>query len=238
MTSFDDFPITMCSIPFEIHPMLNWSISTPGRLLSLRKPPVTKRHAKADVVHITGGLNETWIRPDDESDGTVLRVFLRFMVSFMFTERLDVESVKAHFEGKMEVDFVGPERITVSILKLDWTLWDKGRLEPRRKYEFKVLAELPATAPCSLATSRGSIEYTFHLRFNGTEKFGHSLEFKRPLKVENPFLVFDVPRDGLTCGNDLESEMVGTMIQLNKDFSAFLRYPDQWSRGTHLSKIN
>jgi hypothetical protein len=50
--------------------------------------------------------------------------------------------------------------------------------------------------------------------------------------VWNPFSMdADEPRPGLEFHADLELEMVGTSIDVDKNLQAFLRYPDQCYKG-------
>jgi hypothetical protein len=226
----------------------SWTLSQPLKFTpfglgwtqpSFRAP--TKIHVHTDSeetgalddVYINGGLYEVWT-PHDNGDvvTSVVHVFVRFVVSFTFSKSVDMQTIKAQLEGSMNVTYWGSEPAKTSFLNLQWVLWDKGELEAGKKYKFRVLAELPITAPCSIETSKGSIDYTFQLRFAEMANRGHSVWLTSPLKIWNPYVVFDVPRQGLTCGGALVSEMVGTTIKIDKDLTAFLRYPDQWSNGT------
>lgn len=184
--------------------------------------------ADLDVVHIDGGLDEVWTPPSNEiATASVLHVLVSFMVSFTLSQPLKVEKVKAQFEGVMNVEFMEPK----PFLNLRWTLWDQGELAAGKKYEFEVVAEIPSTAPCSLKGMSGNIDYTFWVRFVGVMDHGKVREISKPVKVWNPYLVFDVPRAGLTFGEDLESEFVGTRIDLGNGLTAFIRYPDQCLNG-------
>ena len=182
-----------------------------------------------DVVHIDGGLDEVWTPLSNEvaTSSSMLHVLVSFVVSFTLSQPLEVERIKAQFEGLIHVEYAERQ----PFLSLQWTLWDQGELVTGKKYEFEVVGEIPATAPCSLKVGRGSIDYTFWVRFEGVSDFGESREITNAVKVWNPYLVFDVPRPGLMCGDDMESEMVGTMIDVGKSLTAFIRYPDQWLTG-------
>jgi hypothetical protein len=184
-----------------------------------------------DVVHINGGLDEVWTPPNSEDPtSSLLHVLVSFVVSFTLSEPLKVESIRAEFEGGMNVDYTEP----TSFLELRWTLWDQGELAAGKKYEFEVVAEIPSTAPCSLETTLGNIDYTFFVRFEGILDCGQMCSITKSVKIWNPYLVFDVPRPGLRCSEVMESELVGTMINVGKDLTAFIRYPDQCLNGSIL----
>ena len=190
----------------------------------------TTSSTELDVVHIDGGLDEVWTPPANQIiSSSTLHVLVSFVVSFTLSQPLGVENIKAHFEGLMNVEYLERE----SFFSLQWTLWDQGELAAGKKYEFEVVAEIPASAPCSLEVERGNIDYTFWVRFEGVSDRGQIREITKGVKVWNPYLVFDVPRPGLTCGDDMESEMVGTMIDVGKGLMAFIRYPDQWLTGQY-----
>src|SRR5437667_2099345 len=113
-----------------------------------------------DVVHIDGGLDEVWTPPvasHESPSSSMLHVLVSFMVSFTLSQPLEVGSIKAQFEGVMNVDYMDRE----PFLSLAWTLWDQGELAAGKKYEFEVVAEIPSTAPCSLEVGKGNIDYTF-----------------------------------------------------------------------------
>jgi hypothetical protein len=187
-----------------------------------------------DVVHIDGGLDEVWTSPNNQVvTSSILHVLVSFVVSFTLSQPLEVERIKAQFEGLMNIDYLDRE----PFLSLQWTLWDQGELGAGKKYEFEVVAEIPASAPCSLEVGRGNIDYTFWVRFEGVSDCGQIREITKGVKVWNPYLVFDVPRPGLTCGHDMESEMVGTTIDVGKGLTAFIRYPDQWLTGQYQVKV-
>ena len=195
--------------------------------------PVADQTATAtdlDVVHIDGGLDEVWTPPTNQIiTSSTLHVLVSFVVSFTLSQPLCVKTIKAQFEGLMSVECLEKE----SFLNLQWTLWDQGELAAGKKYEFEVVAEIPASAPCTLEVDRGYIDYTFWVRFGGVSDRGKVREITKAVKVWNPYLVFDVPRPGLMCGDDMESEMVGTMIDIGKGLAAFIRYPDQWLTGRY-----
>ena len=181
-----------------------------------------------DVIHIDGGLEEVWLPPNKETTtASVHHILVRIVVFFILSRPLDVGAIKAHFEGILDVDFVGP-RYRTSFLSLKWVLWDKGKLQAGRKYRFNVIAEMPNTTPCSFVSTKGFIEYEFHVNFEDGGDGGRIMGSSKTLKIWNPYLVFDIPRPGLMWGGDMESEMVGNTIEIYKDLTAFVRYPDQW----------
>jgi hypothetical protein len=184
-----------------------------------------------DVVRIDGGLDEIWVpASNDVAAPSVLHVLVNFVVSFTLSQPLDVKAIKAKFQGIMDVEYV-VERERTTFLNLQWTLWDKGVLEAEKKYEFEIVAEIPATAPCSLETAVGDIEYTLDVRFDGLLDRGQLQEVTKSVVVWNPHLVFDVPMPGLAFGDNMEVDMVGATVGLGKNFKAFIRYPDQWVTG-------
>lgn len=204
------------------------STKIPVRPTETTNTTSTSTTRELDVVHIDGGLDEVWTPPNNEIvTASMLHVLVSFVVSFTLSQPLQVESIKAQFEGVMNVDFL--ER--TPFLNLQWTLWDQGELAAGKNYEFEVVAEIPSTAPCSLEVERGNVEYIFWVQFMGVMDNGKAREIKKPVKVWNPYLVFDVPRPGLICGHDMESEMVGTSIDLGNELTAFIRYPDQCTNG-------
>jgi hypothetical protein len=184
-----------------------------------------------DVVRIDGGLDEAWIpASSDVAAPLVLHILVNFVVSFTLSQPLDVKAIKAKFQGAMDVDYV-VERERTTFLDLQWVLWDKGVLEAEKKYEFEIVGEIPSTAPCSLETAVGDIEYTLDVRFDGLLDNCQLQGIAKPVIVWNPHLVFDVPRPGLSLGDNMELEMVGATAGLGKNFTAFIRYPDQWLTG-------
>ena len=203
-------------------------VSSWGRSQGKRSVSPDDHDIEPDVVHIDGGLEEVWHPPNKEAaTASVHHVLVNIVVFFILSQPLDVRAIKAHFEGILDVDFVGP-RFRTSFLSLQWILWDKGKLEAGKKYRFDVIAEIPASTPCSFVSTKGIIEYLFHLNFDN-EMGGESIKgASKTVKVWNPYLVFDIPRPGLIWGGDMESEMVGNKIEIHKDLTAFVRYPDQW----------
>jgi|SRR5271156_6761571 len=178
-----------------------------------------------DVVHLDGGLFETWTVCADTAE-PVLHVILKFLVSFTLTSPLYAEKIETQLIGNM--DFIYGFR--VHFLTLSWTLWTGGVFEPHQKYEFEVMAELPSDTPCSLETEHASICYEFQVNFMG-EKAGCELRgCSQRLNVWNPYLVFDASRAGLDLGVD-EANMIGATVELAKGLTAFVRYPDQWING-------
>ena len=208
---------------------LNLLSSSQLRRNSNNRTSPTSAAVQRDIVHIDGGLHE--VRTpfyNEKASETVLHVILRFEVSFILSRPLHVRCIKAHFEGSIDVADVG-QLFHIQFLHLQWVLWDKGVLEAGRKYEFEVVAEIPPTAPCSVETRRGSIEYTFRVQLEGVE--GECSLRTKQIRVWNPYMVFDVPRMNLAWSDDLDSEMVGTTVRLGKALEAFIRYPDQCFTG-------
>src|SRR5277367_1925608 len=193
-----------------------------GRSQEKRSVSPDDHDIEPDVVHIDGGLEEVWHPRDKETaTASVHHVLVNIVVFFILTRPLDVGAIKAHFEGILDVDFVGP-RFRTSFLSLQWVLWDKGTLQAGTKYRFDVIAEIPTSTPCSFISTKGIIEYMFHVNFDDVGVEGGSLlGASKTVKVWNPYLVFDIPRPGLLWGGDMESEMVGNTIEIYKNLTAF-----------------
>lgn len=199
-----------------------------GRAPDKRSVSPDDHDIEPDVIHIDGGLEEVWHPPNKQTTAaSVHHVLVNIVVFFILTRPLDVGAIKAHFEGILDVDFVGP-RFRTSFLSLQWILWDKGKLAAGKKYRFDVIAEIPTTTPCSFISTKGIIEYLFHVNFEGEVNGGRIVGGSKTINVWNPYLVFDIPRPGLMWGGAMESEMVGNTIEIYKDLTAFVRYPDQW----------
>jgi hypothetical protein len=208
-----------------------------GRSRSRRPVSPDDGDIEPDMIHIEGGLEEVWHTASEKvTAGPLHQVLVNIVVFFVLTRPVDVGSITAHFEGILDVDFIGP-RYRTSFLNLHWILWDKGTLRAGRKYRFDVIAEVPPTAPCSFVSTKGIIEYLFHVNFDSPNKRSDPLEISRSVKVWNPYVVFDLPRPGLLWGGDMESEMVGTTVEISKDLTAFVRYPDQWFNSTSSSSV-
>lgn len=186
-----------------------------------------------DLVHIDGGLDEVWMPASRFAvSESTLHVLVNFTVSFTLSDPLDVECIKASFEGSLNVQFTEP----VPFLRLEWMLWDRGLLPAGKRYEFEVVAEIPSTAPCSLETRLGAIDYRFVLSVEGLrDRCLGPRVVSKGVKVLNPYLVFDIPRVNLSLGNDDDAEMIGATIDVRKDLIAFVRFLDQFVTGTPLS---
>jgi hypothetical protein len=56
---------------------------------------------------------------------------------------------------------------------------------------------------------------------------------RKTVEVWNAFSMdVDEPRPGLEFTSELEPEMVGTSIEIDKDLEAFVRFPDQCYKGS------
>jgi hypothetical protein len=209
----------------------SWGRSQPKRPVSPDDHDI-----EPDIVHIDGGLEEVWHPPNNKT-ASVHHVLVNIVVFFILSRPLDVGTIKAHFEGILDVDFVGP-RFRTSFLSLQWVLWNKGKLQAGRKYRFDVIAEIPTSTPCSFVSTKGIIEYLFHVNFDDGADGGGLIGESKTVTVWNPHLVFDIPRPGLIWGGDMESEMVGNTIEIYKDLTAFVRYPDQWFNSTYPNPLH
>jgi hypothetical protein len=182
-----------------------------------------------DMVHIDGGLKKVWTPASRAAVAeSTLHVLVNFTVSFTLTAPLDVDCIKATFEGKLNIQFTE----AVPFLRIEWMLWDQGLLPAGKRYEFEFVAEIPSTAPCSMETRLGGVDYTLVLWVEGLRDrcMGPRIVTKA-VKVLNPYLVFDVPRVNLDVGGDHDMELIGATIDVTKDVMAFIRYPDQFVTG-------
>jgi hypothetical protein len=189
----------------------------------------TSSSTALDMVHIDGGLNKVWTPASRAAAAeSTLHVLVNFTVSFTLTAPLDVECIKAKFEGNLNIQFTE----AVPFLRIEWMLWDQGLLPAGKRYEFEVVAEIPSTAPCSMETRLGGVDYTLVLWVEGLRDrcMGPRIVTKA-VTVLNPYLVFDVPRVNLEVGVDQDLELIGATVDVTKDVMAFVRYPDQFVTG-------
>jgi hypothetical protein len=164
---------------------------------------------------------------------------LKYTVSFMLSKSVHAETLKADFVGTMNVtvdegdgQFAEPEMVSEDIVRLQWTLWHGITLEAGKEYTFEITGELPPQTPRSWRTPSGSIEYILTVRLEGVTDSGKMRRTKKTIEVWNPFSMgADDPRPGLDFHADLEPEMFGTSVVIDRDLAAFLRFPDQCFKG-------
>jgi len=124
----------------------------------------------------------------------------------------------------------------VELCHLNWTIWRGTMLEAGREYSFDFNGELPPLTPRSWRTPHGKIEHTMTVRLDGVEDSGKLRRTRKTIEVWNPFsLDPDNPRPGLEFHSEPEQEMVGTSVEIDKDFEAFVQYPDQCYKGVYIA---
>jgi hypothetical protein len=208
--------------------------SRSGDLMSLDETfhvPLADPGEEFDAVQVEGGLYEGLT----DYASSAPRIVVRFVIFFMLTRPLHVRSLNALFEGIMEVHYMDlhymDQRIDVPIVGLQWTLVENEGFHPYKRYEFKVAGEIPASSPPSLVTAKGRIVYRLWTSFDGISGPCPLSQTVHMATVENLYVMYDSPRQGLEWGCDTEVEMVGTSIEVAKGLVAFVRYPDQWFNG-------
>ena len=134
---------------------------------------------------------------------------------------------------KGDGQFREAETDSEQITYLNWTLWRGTVLEAGKEHVFEFTGELPPQTPRSLRTPRGSIEHSLTVRLDGVSDSGRMRRIRKTVEVWNPFSMdADSPRPGLEFHANLEPEMVGTSVEVEKDLEAFIRFPDQCYKGT------
>lgn len=132
-------------------------------------------------------------------------------------------------DGQFEEATVEVEELA----SLNWTLWRGKVLEAGKEYTFDFNGELPAKTPRSWKTPSGRVEHTMTISFRGVTDSGKMRRTRKTVEVWNAFSMdVDEPRPGLEFHTELEPEMVGTRIDVDKDLEAFVRFPDQCYKGT------
>ena len=115
---------------------------------------------------------------------------------------------------------------------LDWTIWRGKVLDAGKEYSFDFNGELARKTPRSWKTPSGKIEHTLTISFRGVTDSGKMRRTRKTVEVWNAFSMdVDEPRPGLEFHTELEPEMVGTSIEVDKDLEAFVRFPDQCYKG-------
>jgi hypothetical protein len=209
-------------------------------------PTELDRHSKIDSIRIEGNLYDILKpRPSRASISDILpkevHVVLRYKVSFILSKAVKAESIKAEFRGLMIVvtdsgdgQFQQPETESEEITKLNWTIWRGHTLDAGKEYVFEFNGELPPFTPRSLRTPSGRIEHCLTVRFDGVTDPGKMRRTRRTIEVWNPFSMDpENPRPGLDFHADLDQELVGASVELEKELEAFVRYPDQCYKGIH-----
>jgi len=170
---------------------------------------------------------------------------LRYTVSFTLTKPVYAESIKASYQCNMIVtvdpgdgQFREPQSEQVELAHINWTIWRGKVLEAGKEHTFEFNGELPPQTPRSWKTPSGRIEHTMTVRLDGVTDSGRLRRTRKTIEVWNPFSMdADNPRPGLEFHGELDEEMVGTSIEIDKDFEAFVRYPDQCYKGWNFKSI-
>jgi hypothetical protein len=203
---------------------------------------------KVDSLRIDGSLYDV-LRPREgpaqpgELLPKELHVVLRYIVSFTLSKPVHCESMKATYRCMMIVttdpgdgQFGEAQKEKVELCRLNWTIWRGTVLEAGKEHSFDFNGELPPFTPRSWRTPNGRIEHTMTVRLDGVTDSGRLRRTRKTIEVWNPFsLDADNPRPGLDFHAELEEEMVGTSIEIEKGLEAFIRYPDQCYKGSNRS---
>lgn len=199
---------------------------------------------KLDSIQIEGSIYDVFkprATPTYDSDilPKEVHVVLRYTVSFTLSKPVHATSIKAEFRETMIVvtdpgdgQFIEPVTESEEIGALDWTLWRGHELDAGHEYSFEFSGGLPPQSPRSLRTPSGRIEHTLTISFHGVTDSGRMKQTSKTIVMWNPFSMdADEPRPGLEFHSDLEPEMVGTSVEVEKDLEAFIRFPDQCYKG-------
>lgn len=227
--------------------------SLPGSVSSSRGPSRTTSPApggklsKLDSIRIEGNLYDV-LKPRASTNGETfdlrkeMHVMLKYTVSFTLSKPVYALSLKAEFIGMMNVtieegdgQFQEAESEEEEITRLSWVLWRGTVLQAGIEHRFEINGELPPKTPRSLRAPRGRIDHTLTVRFDGVTDSGKMRRTRKTIEVWNPFSMdADDPRPGLEFHGELDEEMVGQSVALDKDLYAFIRYPDQCFKGIPL----
>lgn len=168
-----------------------------------------------------------------------LHVELRYTASFTLSKPVYADSIRATFAETMIVitdpgdgQFREATIESEEIALLSWTIWRGRVLEPGKEYSFEFNGELPPKSPRSLRTPSGRIEHTLTISFHGVTDSGRMRRTRKTVEVWNPFSMdVDEPRPGLDFHAELDAELIGAIVEVDKDLEAFLRFPDQCYKG-------
>jgi hypothetical protein len=205
------------------------------------------RPSRYDSIRLEGNLYDV-LKPRETTPNSSevlpkeLEVTLRYTTSFILTKPVHAESIKAAFRSTMIVvtdrgdgQFREASSEDEEIAFLDWTIWRGHVLEAGKEYSFDFNGVLPPKTPRSWRTPSGKLEHTITISFHGVADAGKMRRTRKTVEVWNPFSMdVDDPRPGLEFHADLEPEMVGTRVDVEKGLEAFLRFPDQCYKGTLL----
>lgn len=246
-------PLTSCA---EMNFFGSRPSSRPGSRPASRRPsPLSSRspspHGKLykhDSIQIRGNLYDV-LKPrsekeDDEELGKELHVVLRYNASFILSKEVLAEAIIASFRETMTVvtdpgdgQFREASSETEEIGALHWTLWRGKVLEAGKEYSFDIDGVLPRQSPRSWRTPSGRIDHSLTVSFHGLTDSGRMRRTRKTIEVWNPFSMdVDDPRPGLDFHAELDLEMVGSTVEIEKDLEAFVRYPDQCYKGTDLNR--
>jgi hypothetical protein len=200
--------------------------------------------SKLDSISIQGNLYDVLKpRPSPAHVSDILpkelHVVLRYTTSFTLSKPVYVESISATFKETMIVKTdAGDGQFQESIIEsgeiasLNWTIWRGRVLEAGKEHSFEFSGELPPKSPRSLQTPSGTIEHTLTISFHGVTDSGRMRRTRKTIEVRNPFSMdVDEPRPGLEFHTELEPELIGASVDVDKDLEAFLRFPDQCYKG-------
>jgi hypothetical protein len=212
--------------------------------LSSRSPSPQGRLGKNDSIQIEGNLYDVLTPRSEEEDddlGKELHVQLRYNASFILSKEVHCDAVKASYRETMTVvtdpgdgQFREPSSDEVDLGQINWTLWRGKKLDAGKEYSFPIDGELPRQSPRSLRTPSGRVDHCLTVEFWGVKESGKMRRTRKTVEVWNPFSMdVDDPRPGLDFHAELDLEMVGNTVEVEKDLEAFVRFPDQCYKGTN-----
>jgi len=190
----------------------------------------THNETYPDKIHIESAI---YAVSDTGSLCSAQHIVCRFAVSFTLSRPLFADSLDAEFCG---VAFVkNPLAIgqdsdhSATCVKLHWDLWKGQRLEAKKRYVFEAIGCLPSNAPRSFRTRNGGFEYDFRVRFCGTKGRCSVRPLEKSIRVFNPYFNNDAPLD--LSHQTFASELIGATVDVGKEITAFIQYPDQCYHG-------
>jgi hypothetical protein len=165
-------------------------------------------------------------------------IVCRFAVSFTLSKPLFAESLESDFCGVAFVKnplAVGQDSDhSATCVKLHWDLWKGQNLDAGKRYVFEAIGCLPSNAPRSFRTRNGGFEYGFRVRFRGTKGRCSLRPLEKSIRVFNPYLNNDAPPD--LSHEAFASELIGATVDMGKEMTAFIQYPDQCYDGRNSCK--
>jgi|SRR5277367_1160648 len=190
---------------------------------------LSKTHDEAcpDKIHIESAI---YAVSDTGAICSAQHIVCRFAVSFTLSRPLFADSLESDFCGVAFVKnplAVGQDSDhCATCVKLHWDLWKGQSLEAGKRYVFEAIGRLPSNAPSSFRTRNGGFEYGFKVRFCGTKGRCSLRPLEKSIRVFNPYyLNNDGPPD--LSHEQFASELIGATVDVGKDITAFIQYPDQ-----------